>query len=224
MLAGVESRHFGSVQFAGLRFGAPASLFKAVTSWPRYQSIAQGELRPAGHVHFPWAPTNGAMNMNSNNAMKTNTGRHLCVDGHEFRDIESNWAGDGQFAPFAVFDIDAQENLLPYYATRKEAEVAMAAMLKEPRNLETVQETIVEYGVNEIVPGGAGHNPFDANFETQEKAEQEGPDYLIANPEVPGIVVFRLTIVDNTITEDQTLLRIDRSQLASELVVEAQRA
>lgn len=57
-------------------------------------------------------------------------GRRLCVDGHEFPDSESNWAGDGQFPPFAVFDIDAQENLLPYYLTRKQAEAAMDRLME----------------------------------------------------------------------------------------------
>lgn len=55
----------------------------------------------------------------------------LCVDGHEFPDSESNWAGDGQFPPFAVFDIDAQTNLQPYYATRAQAEIAMQRILQE---------------------------------------------------------------------------------------------
>ena len=85
-------------------------------------------------------------------------------------------------------------------------------------------ETIVEYGVNEIMPGGAGHNPFDANFDTQEQADQAGRDYLVDNPEVPEIVVFRLTIVDNTITEDNTLLTIYRSDLSNELIANAPRA
>lgn len=52
-------------------------------------------------------------------------GRNLCVDGHEYPDTESDWLGDGQFPPFAVFDIDAQKNLLPYYQTRIQAEEAM---------------------------------------------------------------------------------------------------
>ena len=56
--------------------------------------------------------------------------RNLCVDGHEYDDTESNWAGDGQFPPFAVFDIDAQKNLLPFYQTRKQAEEAMASLIE----------------------------------------------------------------------------------------------
>lgn len=58
-------------------------------------------------------------------------GRHLCVDGHEFADTESNWSGDGQFPPFAVFYIDAQKNLLPYYLTRKQAEIAESGLEAE---------------------------------------------------------------------------------------------
>jgi hypothetical protein len=57
------------------------------------------------------------------------SGRSLCVDGHEFPDPESNWMGDGQFPPFAIFDIDAQENLQPYYLTRTQAETAMTRIL-----------------------------------------------------------------------------------------------
>lgn len=57
--------------------------------------------------------------------------RKLCVDGHEFSNEDSSWLGDGQFPPFAVFDIDAQENLLPFYATRLEAEQAMARLSEE---------------------------------------------------------------------------------------------
>lgn len=82
-------------------------------------------------------------------------------------------------------------------------------------------ETIVEYGVNEIMSGGSGHNPFDSNFETQEQAEQAGREYLIENPEVPQIVVFRLMIVNNIIIDDHTLLTINRSDIDNELVADA---
>jgi hypothetical protein len=57
--------------------------------------------------------------------------RNLCVDGHEFPDLESNWMGNGKFPPFAVFDIDAQENLQPFYNTREEAEEVMRTLLLE---------------------------------------------------------------------------------------------
>jgi hypothetical protein len=56
---------------------------------------------------------------------------NLVVDGHEFADSESNWAGDGKYPPFAVFDVDFQTNLLPYYATRKQAEQAMLRIARE---------------------------------------------------------------------------------------------
>lgn len=39
-------------------------------------------------------------------------------DGPEFQ-------GDGQFAPFVIFDIEAQENLPGHFATRAEAEQEM---------------------------------------------------------------------------------------------------
>lgn len=54
--------------------------------------------------------------------------RNLCVDGHEFDDTESAWLGDGKFPPFAVFDIDAQENLPGRYPSRVEAECAMVCI------------------------------------------------------------------------------------------------
>lgn len=55
--------------------------------------------------------------------------RNLCVDGHTHPDSDSAFAGDGQFPPFAVFDIDVQENLAPYYLTRGQAELALSRML-----------------------------------------------------------------------------------------------
>lgn len=61
--------------------------------------------------------------------------RNLFVDGHEFPDSESNWMADGQYPPFAIFDIDAQENLLPYYCTRTQAEKAMERLLSAEGNL-----------------------------------------------------------------------------------------
>lgn len=68
--------------------------------------------------------------------------RDLCVDGHEFKcepDDEPQWMWVGdkdtpqpeRFPPFAIFDVDAQENLQPYYATRAQAEMAMARILDQ---------------------------------------------------------------------------------------------
>ena len=51
----------------------------------------------------------------------------FCVDGHEYDDPESNMLGDGQWAPFRVFDINAQGYLPGEYNTRQEAEEAMVA-------------------------------------------------------------------------------------------------
>lgn len=90
--------------------------------------------------------------------------------------------------------------------------------------MEAPHETIIEYGVNEVVSGGVGHNPFDSNFDSQDLAEEAGRRYLIDNPEVPEIVVFRLTIVDNTITGDETLSIIDRTDVSNDPVAEAPRA
>jgi hypothetical protein len=45
-----------------------------------------------------------------------------CVDGHEFENAESNLAGDGQFPPFWIFDIQAQDYVGPTYETREAAQ------------------------------------------------------------------------------------------------------
>lgn len=57
----------------------------------------------------------------------------LCVDGHEFADRESNLTGDGKFAPFRIFDTDAQDYLPGEYPTRAAAENALAAYSCEVR-------------------------------------------------------------------------------------------
>lgn len=46
-----------------------------------------------------------------------------CVDGHEYEDPESNLAGDGEFPPFRVFDIEEQDWLGTPYDTREAAQV-----------------------------------------------------------------------------------------------------
>jgi hypothetical protein len=58
-------------------------------------------------------------------AKATNPNPRYVVDGHESTDEESAWAGDGQFPPFAIFDTQEQRNLVPFYPTRKAAELAM---------------------------------------------------------------------------------------------------
>lgn len=45
-----------------------------------------------------------------------------CVDGYESEDVDSTLQGDGQFAPFWVFDITGQRNIAGPFTTRKEAE------------------------------------------------------------------------------------------------------
>lgn len=52
-----------------------------------------------------------------------------CVDGHEFPEEESNLAGDGEFAPFRIFDIEAQDYLPGTYETRGGAENALSIFL-----------------------------------------------------------------------------------------------
>lgn len=48
------------------------------------------------------------------------------VDGHEFRNDESNFVGDGRYPPFVIFDVDLQENLPGEFGTRAEAEQVAA--------------------------------------------------------------------------------------------------
>lgn len=54
---------------------------------------------------------------------------NLCVDGLEFDDPNSSYLGDGNYAPFVIFDIDAQENLPGTYRTREEANYTMQLMI-----------------------------------------------------------------------------------------------
>lgn len=51
-----------------------------------------------------------------------------CVDGRESDDPDAPYAGDGQFPPFVIFDIQAQDNLPGTYATREAAEAALATI------------------------------------------------------------------------------------------------
>jgi hypothetical protein len=41
-----------------------------------------------------------------------------CVDGRDSDDFDAPYVGDGEFAPFVIFDIDAQENPEGYYPDR----------------------------------------------------------------------------------------------------------
>lgn len=58
-------------------------------------------------------------------------GRYLVVDGstNEEDPDGPDFAGDGKFPPFAVFDVMAQENVAGIFQTREDAEVARAAIL-----------------------------------------------------------------------------------------------
>lgn len=58
------------------------------------------------------------------------------VDGHEFRNDESNYMSDGRYPPFVVFDVDLQENLPGEFGTRAEAEeVAASKNAEHPRRV-----------------------------------------------------------------------------------------
>lgn len=60
--------------------------------------------------------------------MQSNPNPKLVVDGHEFPDEESELSGDGQYAPFYIFDTDAQDYLPGTYESREEAEAALSSM------------------------------------------------------------------------------------------------
>ena len=55
----------------------------------------------------------------------------LTVDGRLCPNEDSDFAGDGQYPPFVIFDVGAQDNLPAHYETRAEAEAALTALLKE---------------------------------------------------------------------------------------------
>jgi hypothetical protein len=50
----------------------------------------------------------------------------LCVDGCESDHEDAPYAGDGEFPPFVVFDIAAQENIALNLPTRNAAERVMS--------------------------------------------------------------------------------------------------
>lgn len=64
--------------------------------------------------------------MKSQNGQLKMATDNLWVDGTF---IDGTFQGDGEDAPFVVFDIDAQQNLPGIYETREEAEIALAAEL-----------------------------------------------------------------------------------------------
>jgi hypothetical protein len=57
--------------------------------------------------------------------------RRYCVDGRVGDWDDAEYQGDGQFAPFVIFDIAAQRNLPGFYETREAANAALWADLKE---------------------------------------------------------------------------------------------
>lgn len=60
--------------------------------------------------------------------MFTNPNPLYVVDGHEFDDEDSALLGDGQFAPFRVFDTVAQQHLALKFGTREDAEAFVEAV------------------------------------------------------------------------------------------------
>lgn len=68
-----------------------------------------------------------------------------------------------------------------------------------------------EYGVNELLPGGGQHNPFNENFSSQEEAVKAGEQYLRENPKVDGVSIFELHVYDDGRMEDFNVSYIERS-------------
>lgn len=54
--------------------------------------------------------------------MTTKPTPNFIVDGHEYDNEDSDLAGDGEFAPFYVFDIEGQDYLPGTYPTREAAQ------------------------------------------------------------------------------------------------------
>jgi hypothetical protein len=59
-------------------------------------------------------------------------GPRFVVDGHEFANEDSEMLGDGQFAPFQIFDVQEQHNRPTEYATREEAQAIADAYNADP--------------------------------------------------------------------------------------------
>lgn len=76
-----------------------------------------------------------------------------CVDGHEFDDPDSAFAGDGAFPPFRVFDIPAQDYLPGSHPTRAAAQ-AVADRLNG-KGLASAPR------VQRIAPRGPAEEPLD---------------------------------------------------------------
>lgn len=68
-----------------------------------------------------------------------------CVDGLEFDDPDAPYAGDGQFPPFVIFDIEKQENLPGEYDSRVEAEQVMRAMAEIPNMIQALKYAYAPY-------------------------------------------------------------------------------
>ena len=64
--------------------------------------------------------------------MRENPNPRYVVDGHMYPNEESDFAGDGEFPPFGVFDVEAQDYILPFYDTREAAEAALAVINRRP--------------------------------------------------------------------------------------------
>jgi hypothetical protein len=56
------------------------------------------------------------------------------VDGHVTEDEDSDWQTDGQYPPFAIFDVRQQKVLEPYYPTREDATKALVAIEQQQGN------------------------------------------------------------------------------------------
>lgn len=63
----------------------------------------------------------------------------LMIDGSSSLDEDAPYQGDGQFPPFAVFDVDDQDNVVCQLPTRNSAE-KLASMLVGVFGCEVLQD------------------------------------------------------------------------------------
>ncbi|KVP96899.1 hypothetical protein WJ97_13825 [Burkholderia ubonensis] len=73
--------------------------------------------------------------------------------------------------------------------------------------------TIIEFGVNEVMPTGVGVNPFDENFDTEDEAVEAGIECMKDDPSLQAVRIFMLTIRNDVIVGDESLRTITRDEL-----------
>jgi hypothetical protein len=118
-----------------------------------------------------------------------NSDGRFCVDGHEFPDSESNWMGDGQYPPFAVFDIVEQKNLLPYYLTRKQAEQAMDKLI-ESMKMSTTTKKPEWSAAHKLCANTEGWDIFDTGGKEYRLCRIDDPEQWMEDMNVPSVATL----------------------------------